>query len=912
MEYDQSKKPLIKWLGFLVSESMSRKKNKIVYRSQYLPPNHDIERVALTFDLFPTDTRVTNQMLVVPRPDASGSDLALDGENLELKSIKINGEPAACDRYVFKDGQLIIRGIDQPTTIEIVNHINPKANLEFSGLYMSKDNYITQCEAVGFRRITFYPDRPDILAKFKTTIHAPKDYPVLLSNGNLIEEGSLLDGRRYAVWEDPFPKPCYLFALVAGNFVVNEETIQLKNGKNALLQIWVEPANADKTAHAMESLKHAVKWDEDRFDLSLDLDRFMIVATDDFNMGAMENKGLNIFNSKYVLANPNVATDSDYANIETVIGHEYFHNWTGDRVTCRDWFQLSLKEGLTVFREQEFDADMLGNKSAQIVKRLQDVRALKTAQFPEDAGPMAHPVRPESYSEIDNFYTMTVYEKGAEVVRMYQTLLGKEGFKKGLLEYIRRYDGTAATCDDFRHAMAEANGVDLEQFDRWYSQAGTPRLSVQTDWNEVDKLFTVSFKQNQRVFAGHPLPKPLPIPIKLGFLSKDGHEIPLKLKGSEAEPISEMTLLMTEAEQSWCFEDINTLPILSLNRDFSAPIIVNMDYQRDELTALAKYDKNLFNRAEAFQELTFRQLEQIMFEMQTKKNMNPHIPESYLFAFENLLNDQTLSPAYRAFTLSMPSERLVGERCLIIEPDVIRAALDHLTKLVGKRLKSHFEDIVKFFVTPSPYKPEPEQAGKRALRHLALTYLVYAQDAKATQQTRGLFEKGTNMTDKQAGLSIAVSAGLPFSMELLRKSYAEWNTEPLLMNKWLRILATARSNGVNQPMVDVIRGTLNAQGFSIKNPNNVYSLLGTFFNNGGPEFHRPDGSGYQLWVEIVLAIDKFNPQVASRLARSLENWKRYSPALSKMMFKALSYVRSQNEISNDLKEILDRTLDETI
>jgi aminopeptidase N len=886
--------------------------SSLVYRKDYKPFSHEIESIHLTFDLITTQTDVTSVMQVVPAPNRDTDDLILDGENLELRSIRINDEPALREQYDLSPGKLVIHRVSEPTKIEICTRINPQANLEFSGLYMSKGNFITQCEAEGFRRITYYPDRPDCLSKFTTTIHAPSDCKVLLSNGNLKEEGKLQNGKNYAVWEDPFPKPSYLFALVAGNFVAHEEQIRLMDGRTALLQIWVEPNNEDKTAYAMESLKKAIRWDEKRYGLTLDLERFMIVATDDFNMGAMENKGLNIFNSKYVLANPQVATDTDFQNIEAVIGHEYFHNWTGDRVTCRDWFQLSLKEGLTVFREQEFSADMLENKSAQAVKRLQDVRTLRTLQFPEDAGPMAHSIRPESYSEINNFYTTTVYEKGAEVVRMYQTLFGREGFARGLQEYLRRFDGSAATCDDFRRAMGEANEADLRQFERWYSSVGTPRVSVSGSWNETAKTYTVTCSQSLRALPGQPAPLPLPIPIKIGLLNPQGKDMPLKLLGEARAAAAEMTLLLTKEKESWTFVNINDRPVLSVGRGFSAPVIFDCRHSREELLFIAKNDSDLFNRAEAFQNLTMQTIANIMNEIQNKGSASPHLPETYLYAFENLLNDKSLSPAYRAFTLSLPNEALIAENSILIEPDLIRFASDHLRKLVGKRLKGHFEETLKANQITGLYKPTPDQIGKRALKHLALSYLVAAQDPKGVQEARNLFKQSNNMTDRIEALRIAVASGLPFSKEMLAKTAGDWQNEPLLMNKWMQIQATSRSQSSDIPVVDMIRALKKNPAFSIRNPNNVYSLLGTFFKSGGPEFHTPDGKGYQLWLDTVLEIDKFNPQVAARLARSLESWRRYKPQLAAMMFKALQYVSAQKDLSRDTREVVDRALNEPV
>lgn len=888
-------------------------KNTVVYRKDYKPTNHDVETINLVFDLIPDATLVTSTMKVIPKPDRKSDEFELDGENLQLVSIKINGEPVLTNQYAMNPGKLVFHDIKNPTEFEIITRINPKSNLELSGLYLSNNNFITQCEAEGFRRITYFPDRPDVLAKYTVTLHAPKECKVLLSNGNLAEEGFLPDGRKFATWTDPFSKPSYLFALVAGNFVANEETIELNNGEKALLQIYTEPGNENKTAHAMECLKKAIRWDEIRYGLTLDLKRFMIVATNDFNMGAMENKGLNIFNARYVLADDRVATDSDFSAIESVIGHEYFHNWTGDRVTCRDWFQLSLKEGLTVFREQEFASDMLGSESAKVVKRIQDVRALRTLQFPEDSGPMAHPVRPEAYSSIDNFYTMTVYEKGAEVVRMYQTMFGKDGFKRGLSEYIRRFDGSAATCDDFRIAMAEANGADLKQFALWYSQAGTPRVSFKQNWDEKEHTLTITAKQTNRTLPGQPKPKPLPIPIAIGVLDDSGKDIPLQLYGEEAPKGTTRVLMLETEEESWTFVNVLRRPLLSVGRGFSAPAIFDITYTRDQLVFLAKNDSDLFNRAEAFEKLSLLAIDAFIQDLRKSKNPNSLSPmEAYLATFEEILNDERLSPAYRAEILKLPSEKAIYEDSIIIEPALIRHALQIMEKKIGQRLKTSFEDKVKTCSTEGIYKFDADSKGKRALKFLSLSYLVASGNPRGVQQTRNLFEKGNNLTDKLGALTIAVKSGLPIRQEMLNKSSIAWANEPLLINKWLTVQAQANSVHGEMPVVNKIRALMLDPLFSIKNPNNVYSLLRTFFTSGGPEFHVPNGSGYQLWIEVVLKIDSFNPQVSSRLARALENWRRYEPNLSSMMYKALRYVSQQKNLSPDLREIVDKAINEPV
>ena len=890
----------------------SQNASNIVFRKDYTAPDHQIESIALSFDLIPTCTEVTSKIIAVPQENRKSDDLILDGDDLTLVSIKIAGEDSFPGQYDMRPGKLIIHNIKERTEIEIVTRINPRNNLELSGLYMSKNNYITQCESEGFRRITYFPDRPDILAKYRVVIRAPKDYKDLLSNGNLVEQGELLDGRNYAIWEDPFPKPSYLFALVAGNFVAQEQKVTLSDGREALLQIWTEPANKGKTEFAMQSLVKAIKWDEERFGLDLDLDRFMIVATDDFNFGAMENKGLNIFNSKYVLADENVATDQDFANIEAVIGHEYFHNWTGDRVTCRDWFQLSLKEGLTVFREQEFSADMLGDESSRAVKRIDDVRVLRNSQFPEDAGPMAHPIRPESYRSINNFYTTTVYEKGAEVVRMYQTLFGKDGFRRGLLEYINRYDGTAATCDDFLNAMAESNYEDLSQFELWYSQAGTPRISVETKWDEIAKTFTLTLRQNNRTFPGKPAPKPLMIPVKIGILDDAGNDIPLQLEGEDSPDGTSRLLILDEAVQSWTFRNVSTKPLLSIGRGFSAPVIFNTEYTREQLAFLARHDSDLFNRADAFEKLTLQMVDQFITDLSRRGAQNAMPSESYLFAFEDILNDDSLSPAYRAKVLEMPSENYIAENRVLIEPALIREACDLIKRRIGQRLRGSFEDKIKNNQTPGLYRPDAADAGRRALKLLSLSYLAYAQDAKAMQQVRNLYKNANNLTDRLGAVNIAVQASLPIGEELLSKADVEWKSEPLLNNKWLALSTQLRTQRGKRPTVDLIRALTQHPKYQDHNPNSIYALLGTFFRTGGPEFHRPDGMGYQLWVDSVLFVDKFNPQVAARLARALENWRRYEPTLSNLMYKALKYVSEEKNLSPNVREIIEHALTEPV
>lgn len=880
-----------------------------VFRKDYIPPTHWVDSVYLEFDLHPQQTHVHSTLMIRPNEDRINNDLVLNGRDLDLIRIAINGRELDRSEYtILPSGDIVLRGITENIKLEIENVINPQANSSLMGLYLSNGNFMTQCEAEGFRRITYYPDRPDVSAKFTVRINAPKSVcPVLLSNGNLIEEGELDGNWHYTCWEDPFPKPSYLFALVAGNLKCREEKFQLKNGKKALLQIWVEPRNLDKTEFALESLKRAIAWDEERFGLELDLERFMIVATDDFTMGAMENKGLNIFNSRCVLATPQVATDRDFARIESVIGHEYFHNWTGDRVTCRDWFQLTLKEGLTVFREQEFAADMLGDSTARAVKRIEDVRYLRDRQFPEDAGPMAHPIRPESYEEINNFYTTTVYEKGAEVIRMLQTLLGKDGFKRGLDLYIREHDGSCATCEDFLNAMAEANMRNLNQFKRWYSQAGTPHVRVRTHWDAQSATYAVTLTQFCPPSPGQDKKEPFFIPFDIALFNSKGTPIALQLQEETTAKGTSRVLELTDEEHTWVFVGVKEQPIPSLARNFSAPIIVDYNYTPEELVFLSQCDNDAFNRAQAMEELSLLCINEMVadFERGTRMVINPH----YRNAFESMLTDKSVSPAFKAIALTLPSETRIAESQPMINPIAIRAAIRSLREQLGRQF-SHV--IMRVFDDNAPnpvYSPSAAEAGKRAMRAFCFELLLAGGNAKSLLRARQIFETSKNLTERLDALRIIVNSASPTKFTLLEAAEAEWRKEPLLINKWFTLQATATVPMDECPIVDVVQNLIERYpGYNVHNPNNVYSLVLAFCQNNLAEFHRPDGAGYKLWVEQVLKLDRINPQVSSRLARCLDNWRRYTPECSKLMFSALKYVYSQPNLSSDLKEVVGKAL----
>lgn len=880
-----------------------------VFRKDYIPPTHWVDSVYLEFDLHPQQTHVHSTLMIRPNEDRINNDLVLNGRDLDLIRIAIDGRELDRSEYtILPTGDIVLRGITENIKLEIENVINPQANSSLMGLYLSNGNFMTQCEAEGFRRITYYPDRPDVSAKFTVRINAPKSVcPVLLSNGNLIEEGELDGNWHYTCWEDPFPKPSYLFALVAGNLKCREEKFQLKNGKKALLQIWVEPRNLDKTEFALESLKRAIAWDEERFGLELDLERFMIVATDDFTMGAMENKGLNIFNSRCVLATPQVATDRDFARIESVIGHEYFHNWTGDRVTCRDWFQLTLKEGLTVFREQEFAADMLGDSTARAVKRIEDVRYLRDRQFPEDAGPMAHPIRPESYEEINNFYTTTVYEKGAEVIRMLQTLLGKDGFKRGLDLYIREHDGSCATCEDFLNAMAEANMRNLNQFKRWYSQAGTPHVRVRTHWDAQSATYAVTLTQFCPPSPGQDKKEPFFIPFDIALFNSKGTPIALQLQEETTAKGTSRVLELTDEEHTWVFVGVKEQPIPSLARNFSAPIIVDYNYTPEELVFLSQCDNDAFNRTQAMEELSLLCINEMVadFERGTRMVINPH----YRNAFESMLTDKSVSPAFKAIALTLPSETRIAESQPMINPIAIRAAIRSLREQLGRQF-SHV--IMRVFDDNAPnpvYSPSAAEAGKRAMRAFCFELLLAGGNAKSLLRARQIFETSKNLTERLDALRIIVNSASPTKFTLLEAAEAEWRKEPLLINKWFTLQATATVPMDECPIVDVVQNLIERYpGYNVHNPNNVYSLVLAFCQNNLAEFHRPDGAGYKLWVEQVLKLDRINPQVSSRLARCLDNWRRYTPECSKLMFSALKYVYSQPNLSSDLKEVVGKAL----
>ena len=880
--------------------------SQAIHRSDYAAPNYRVETVELGLDLDPALTRVAARLTMTRNPEGRGRDIVLHGDTLELVALRMNGKPLSRRAYRVSGGELHIPNAPDKVTLEIETALHPDANTSLMGLYVSNGNFFTQCEAEGFRKITYFPDRPDVMARYTVMLRADKRaYPVLLSNGNLVEVGDLGDGRHYALWEDPFMKPSYLFALVAGKLVCQEERITQPSGREALLQVWVEEGNLDKTQHAMDSLKNSIRWDEARFGLELDLERFMIVAVGDFNMGAMENKGLNIFNTKYVLANSRIATDADYANIEAVVGHEYFHNWTGNRVTCRDWFQLSLKEGLTVFRDQEFSADMVGTDSGRAVKRIDDVRVLRQAQFPEDAGPMAHPVRPDSYVEISNFYTVTIYEKGSEVVRMYQTLLGRDGFRKGMDLYFARHDGQAVTCDDFRAAMADAGGRTLDQFERWYSQAGTPRVAVATRHDAVAHTYDITLTQSCPPTPGQKTKLPFHIPVKVGLLDATGADMPLAMDGEDAADAPTTRVLeLTEASQTFRLVGVSTPPVPSLLRDFSAPVVLDYPYSDDELAFLMANDSDPFNRWEAGQRLAMRRLLALIDLAQEGAPLQQASAglETYAAVLHKTLNDSALDPSFREMVLTLPSEGVLAEQMDVIAPQAIHAARQFMRRFLARTLRNELVQIVALNQTPGDYSPDALSAGKRGLKNVALLYLAELDDTDSHAMAQSQYDQAGNMTDRIAALSALQNSSAPGRRSALAHFYTGFESEPLVIDKWFALQAMS-------PAADVaaVRALMKQPAFSMKNPNRARSLIFSFCNGNPSQFHAADGSGYLYWAEQVIALDAINPQVSARLARTMDRWRKYAPALQAQMQAALRRVAATPQ-SKDLAEVIAKAL----
>lgn len=880
------------------------------YRCNYQAPDFDISQSILDIDLDYQRTTVTNTLTIHQRREKA--PLILQGKDLKLIRLAINGTEVT--QFTVDEENLTLSAVPENFELTIVTECQPDQNTSLMGLYVSQGNFFTQCEAEGFRKITYFLDRPDIMARYTVTLRAhKKTCPVLLSNGNLIASGILDDDRHYATWQDPFPKPSYLFALVAGNLACIEETIKTISGKTKLLQVWVEPHNLDKTRYAMNSLIAAIHWDEQSFGLELDLERFMIVAVNDFNMGAMENKGLNIFNAQYVLADAEHATDTDYANIESVVGHEYFHNWTGNRVTCRDWFQLSLKEGLTVFRDQEFSADMMGSESGRAVKRIEDVSALRQTQFPEDAGPMAHPVRPDSYQQIDNFYTATVYEKGAEVIRMYQTILGKSGFRRGLDLYFQRHDGQAVTCDDFLAAMADANQTDLTQFSLWYSQAGTPQVNATGHWDAATQTYQLQLRQTCPATPGQTHKQPFYIPIKTALFDTQGQALPLRLRSADQKQAdTECVLILNSAEQSFTFENIQAPPIPSLLRNFSAPIVLNYSYTDQELLHLLRHDNDPFNRWEAAQRLALTRI--LSFAKQLQGQSYNHaqlqLDNPFIAALANVLQDDSLAPAFRAQVATLPSEIYLAQHLSPIDPQAIHYAREFVRTTLAQSLEKIWLHLYHHHQTPGTYSPDAASTGKRALKNLALTMLAETRLPQWHELADQQFKQANNMTDRLAAFNALINTQAPQAPSALAEFYERYQHHALAINKWFRLQAMRKPQTADESMVKIVESLMAHPAFTLHNPNRARSVIHSFCIANMAGFHRADGTGYQFWKENVMALDPINPQVAATLARALDRWQAFAQPWRNMMLNTLRQV-ADLPLSKNSREVIDKALANT-
>ncbi|WIM55483.1 aminopeptidase N [Pantoea anthophila] len=864
---------------------------QIKYRHDYRAPDYTITDIDLTFELDASTTRVT-AISQVKRLGDSQTELRLDGEALTLIALEIDGQPWTAFRE--EEGALVISQLPESFTLKIINDIHPDQNTALEGLYKSGEALCTQCEAEGFRHITWYLDRPDVLARFTTTIYADGNrYPYLLSNGNRIDGGQDDQGRNWVKWQDPFPKPCYLFALVAGDFDVLRDSFTTRSGRDVALEIFVDRGNLDRADWAMTSLKNSMKWDEERFGLEYDLDIFMIVAVDFFNMGAMENKGLNVFNAKYVLAKAETATDKDYLGIEAVIGHEYFHNWTGNRVTCRDWFQLSLKEGLTVFRDQEFSSD-LGSRA---VNRIDNVRIVRGAQFAEDASPMAHPIRPDQVIEMNNFYTLTVYEKGSEVIRMMHTLLGEENFQKGMQLYFERHDGSAATCDDFVQAMEDASNVDLSQFRRWYSQSGTPVLTVRDDYNPELEQYTLHVTQHTPATADQKEKLPLHIPLDIELYDGEGKVIPLQHNG---QPVHHV-LNVTEEFQTFIFDNVYFQPVPSLLREFSAPVKLDYKWSDAQLTFLMRHARNDFSRWDAAQSLlaTYIRLNVARYQQGQHLSLPLHVAD----AFRAVLLDTDCDPALTALIMTLPSENEIAELFDVIDPQAISLVRDALQRTLARELADEFFAIYNANQQPE-YRVEHEAIGQRSLKNICLTYLAFSDAQLADKLVQAQYQQATNMTDALAALSAAVAAQLPCRDALLAAYDERWHQDGLVMDKWFVLQATSPAANVMRS----VRQLLTHRSFTMSNPNRVRSLVGAFASANPAAFHAKDGSGYKFLVEMLTDLNTRNPQVAARMVEPLIRLKRYDETRQAMMREALEELLTLDKLSGDLYEKITRAL----
>ncbi len=874
---------------------------RLVRRADYLPPAFLVDRIDLTIRLDPRETIVASRLTV--RPNGEGdADLVLDGERLTLRTLVVDGVPLGANGYRVDDDKLTIFGIDRPVTVEAEVAIDPSANTALEGLYLSNGTYCTQCEAEGFRRITYFPDRPDVMARFAVRIEAdPATARVLLSNGNLVASGELPGGCHFAEWDDPFPKPSYLFALVAGNLSAVRDRFVTRSGRSVDLAIWVEPSNEPLTGHAMAALKKAMAWDEEVYGFEYDLDVFNIVAIGDFNMGAMENKSLNIFNSKYILADIETATDDDHQAIESVVAHEYFHNWTGNRITCRDWFQLSLKEGLTVFRDQQFSADM----GSPAVRRIADVETLRRTQFAEDAGPTAHPIRPDSYIEINNFYTPTVYEKGAEVIRMLHTLAGPERYRRGIETYVDRHDGAAVTCDDFVDAIEAGAGLDLGRFRTWYAQAGTPEVTVRLVHDPVTATACLTITQATPPTAGQPTKQPLVLPCRLGLVGQDGRDVPVTLAGESAPGPSSRVIEITEARQTVDLTGLPERPVPSLFRGFSAPVKLDAGLSRADLAHLFRHDSDAFNRWEAGQTLASETLLQLVDAYRLGRDLS--MPGDIIDSYRQVLSDPPPDLAAAAQMLAIPSEAALAQRLSMVDVDAIHAARGFFRRSVSRLLRAELLVVLEQNRATGPVSMAAEAVGRRAWRNLALAYLLAEPDDDLVGHALAQYDGAMTMTDRMAAFAALSSTRGPVGERawdrVVADFYQRFQGRALVIDKWFAVQARADRPDV----VDRVRDLMRHPDFTLRNPNRLRSLIAGFGSNQA-HFHRRDGAGYQLLGEVVREVDALNPQVAAMLLTPMRQWRRFDDRRQHGMRRTLEAVIAGGPVSRDVFEVVTRSL----
>ena len=884
---------------------MRTEQPKVIYLKDYQAPEYLIDETNLTFELYEDHTLVHAQLVMRRNPERGDGlpPLVLDGQQLELLSVALDDQVLEAGQYEQDENHLTLQPTAKTFTVDSTVRIHPESNTALEGLYKSGKMFCTQCEAEGFRKITYYLDRPDVMSSFTTTLSAEQHkYPVLLSNGNPVASGSEEGGRHWATWQDPFKKPAYLFALVAGDLWCVEDQFTTMSERDVTLRIYVEPENIDKVQHAMDSLKNSMRWDEKVYGREYDLDIFMIVAVNDFNMGAMENKGLNIFNSSCVLAKAETATDAAHQRVEGVVAHEYFHNWSGNRVTCRDWFQLSLKEGFTVFRDSEFSADM----NSRTVKRVEDVAFLRTNQFAEDAGPMAHPVRPDSFIEISNFYTLTVYEKGSEVVRMIHTLLGADGFRKGTDLYFERHDGQAVTCDDFVKAMEDTNGVDLTQFKRWYSQSGTPRLAVEERFDAAAQSYTLTFRQSCPATPGQSEKLPFVIPVQMGLIDKLGNALPLRLQGEEHAHGSDRVLQVTEAEQSFTFVGLAEKPLPSLLRGFSAPVKLNFPYNRDQLMFLMQHDEDGFNRWEAGQQLSVQVLQDLVGQHQRGEQLV--LDDRLITAFRTLLLDSGLDQAMVAEMLSLPSEAYLTEISDVADVEAIHAAREFARQQIGAAL---YEPLWERYQAnrkqsrETPYVAEASHIARRSLQNIALSYLMQSGKAEVLAACQEQYKDCDNMTERLTALAVLVNSSFASEKAEALAMFADYfKDDPLVMDQWFSVQAGCTLPGGLERVQELTKHS----AFTLKNPNKIRALIGAFANQNAVNFHRADGAGYRFLADQIITLNALNPQIASRLLTPLTRWRKYAPARQALMKAELERILASGELSSDVYEVVSKSL----